>query len=312
MDVSPTAHEAAFGAAIDQADGALVTDLELLRELGHRRARSIGILNKKEKLVLSRGDAGAARRVLGKPKKAAESISKAGQVAVVAVLEVVNFGTAMGSTGSHRKWEYIVLRYKFQGNGLIFLKKENDMTRLGTVLSRVAAFFAASALVALAGCAKKPPATAEAAKPPEAAAQETRVLPPANTKPMAREPDVLSEDLQYLNSHGYLQDAFFDYDKADLREDARTTLAKDAEWLRKYPSTRLLIEGHCDERGTEEYNLALGDRRANATKEYLAAMGISDSRVQTVSFGKDRPFCTSENDQCWQENRRAHFLITAK
>jgi peptidoglycan-associated lipoprotein len=196
---------------------------------------------------------------------------------------------------------------------LLFLKKENDMTRLCSVLSRVAAVFAATALVALAGCTKKPPTTTETVKPPETAArEETRVSPSASTKPAGHEPDVLSEDLQHLNSHGYLQDAYFDYDKAELRDDARTALAKDAEWLRKYPSTRLLVEGHCDERGTEEYNLALGDRRANATKEYLAAMGISDARVQTVSFGKDRPFCTAENDQCWQENRRAHFLITAK
>jgi len=194
-----------------------------------------------------------------------------------------------------------------------FLKKENDMTRPASLIYRVAAVFASTAFVALAGCAKKPPATTETSRPPESSAsRETQVAAPKTARPAAHEPDILSEDLQRLNARGYLQDAYFDYDKSDLREDARAALAKDAEWLRKYPSTRLLIEGHCDERGTEEYNLALGDRRANATKEYLAAMGISDSRVQTVSFGKDKPFCTTENDQCWQENRRAHFLITAK
>ena len=83
-----------------------------------------------------------------------------------------------------------------------------------------------------------------------------------------------------MNKKGYLTDAFFDYDQADLREDARTALAADAEWLKKYPSVQILIEGHCDERGTGGYNLALGDRRANAAKEYLVSLGIDGSRMQ--------------------------------
>ena len=187
------------------------------------------------------------------------------------------------------------------------------MTKSHSLLPRAASFMAAAALLLLAACAKKQPATAASTAPPETTRQaETRVAAPPSSAPSSQAPDVLSQDLQQLNAHGYLQDAFFDYDRSELREDARTTLAKDADWLKKYPSTRLLIEGHCDERGTEEYNLALGDRRANATKEYLAALGISDSRVQTVSFGKDKPFCTADNDPCFQENRRAHFLITAK
>ncbi|HEY6930651.1 MAG TPA: peptidoglycan-associated lipoprotein Pal [Thermoanaerobaculia bacterium] len=186
------------------------------------------------------------------------------------------------------------------------------MTKFHPLLPRAASLIAAAALVLLAACAKKPPATAASNAPPETSRQETRVAAPPSSTPASQAPDLLSQDLQQLNAHGYLQDAFFDYDRSELREDARTTLAKDADWLKKYPSTKLLIEGHCDERGTEEYNLALGDRRANATKEYLAALGINDSRVQTVSFGKDKPFCTAENDPCFQENRRAHFLITGK
>jgi peptidoglycan-associated lipoprotein len=173
-------------------------------------------------------------------------------------------------------------------------------------------FVAAATAALLAACAKKPPTTTEAAKPASSAREETRVAGPPSTAPSSHEPDILSEDLQRLNAHGYLQDAYFDYDKAELRGDARNALAKDAEWLKKYPSLQLLIEGHCDERGTEEYNLALGDRRANATREYLASLGVPDAKVRTVSYGKDRPFCSSETDQCWQENRRAHFLITAK
>jgi peptidoglycan-associated lipoprotein len=187
------------------------------------------------------------------------------------------------------------------------------MTKFHSLLPRAASLFAAAALASFAACSKKPPATAASTAPPETSQHaETRVAAPPGSAPASQAPDVLSQDLQQLNARGYLQDAFFDYDKSELREDARTALSKDADWLKKYPSTKLLIEGHCDERGTEEYNLALGDRRANATKEYLAALGITDSRVQTVSFGKDKPFCTSENDPCFQENRRAHFLITAK
>ncbi|HEX7252982.1 MAG TPA: OmpA family protein, partial [Thermoanaerobaculia bacterium] len=153
------------------------------------------------------------------------------------------------------------------------------MTKSHPLLPRAASLIAAVAIVLLAACAKKQPATAASTAPPETSRQaETRVAAPPSSAPASPTPDVLSQDLQQLNAHGYLQDAFFDYDKSELREDTRTTLAKDADWLKKYPSTKLLIEGHCDERGTEEYNLALGDRRANATKEYLAALGISDSR----------------------------------
>ncbi len=115
-----------------------------------------------------------------------------------------------------------------------------------------------------------------------------------------------------LNEKGYLKPAFFDFDKADLREDARTTLAADADWLKRYPSVQFVLEGHCDDRGTEAYNLALGERRANAAKEYLASLGVDSSRIKTVSYGKERPFCTDDNETCWQSNRRDHPLITAK
>ncbi len=106
-----------------------------------------------------------------------------------------------------------------------------------------------------------------------------------------------------------IQDAFFDLDKSDLRADARDALTKDAEFLRSYPQVRLSIEGHCDERGSTEYNLGLGQRRAEAAKNYLVSLGISASRMTTVSWGKERPFCTEHNEQCWQQNRRAHFVL---
>ena len=122
----------------------------------------------------------------------------------------------------------------------------------------------------------------------------------------------MSEDLATLNRRGYLKDVYFDFNEAALRDDARTSLAADARWLERYPSMRVLIEGHCDDRGTEAYNLALGDRRANAAREYLASLGVDGSRVQTVSYGKERPFCEQDNESCWQENRRGHVVVTAK
>jgi peptidoglycan-associated lipoprotein len=123
---------------------------------------------------------------------------------------------------------------------------------------------------------------------------------------------VLSGDLADINRRGYVKDAFYDYNQATLREGDRNTLAADADWLKRYPSVQILIEGHCDERGTSEYNLALGDRRANAAKEYLGSLGVDASRIRTVSYGKERPFCTESSESCWQQNRRAHFVITAK
>jgi peptidoglycan-associated lipoprotein len=105
-----------------------------------------------------------------------------------------------------------------------------------------------------------------------------------------------------------VQDAYFDFNKADIRPDARQALAKTADFLRNYPQIRVTVEGHCDERGSTEYNLALGDRRAGAVKQYLVSLGISADRISTVSFGKEKPFCTEHNETCWQQNRRGHFV----
>ncbi len=106
-----------------------------------------------------------------------------------------------------------------------------------------------------------------------------------------------------------IRDAFFDTDKSDLRPDARDALTKDAEFLRSYPDVRISIEGHCDERGSTEYNLGLGERRADAAKNYLVSLGIAANRIDTVSWGKERPFCTEHNETCWQQNRRAHLVM---
>jgi peptidoglycan-associated lipoprotein len=106
-----------------------------------------------------------------------------------------------------------------------------------------------------------------------------------------------------------VKDVFFDLDKAELRGDARDVLTKDAEFLRSYPDAHISIEGHCDERGSTEYNLALGQSRAQASKNFLISLGISADRMETVSWGKERPFCTEHNEECWQQNRRDHFVL---
>ena len=181
----------------------------------------------------------------------------------------------------------------------------------------VFAFLLVGTLGLVAACKPKPPkSTAEAKPPTEEPSRppaETRVPPPpGNVPPGGVDSSGLPTDVAAINAKGYLKDAFFDYDKADLRDDTRTALAADAEWLKRYRSVQFLIEGHSDERGTSEYNLALGDRRANAAKEYLVSLGVDASRVKTVSYGRERPFCSDSTEDCWQQNRRGHFLVTAK
>jgi peptidoglycan-associated lipoprotein len=105
-----------------------------------------------------------------------------------------------------------------------------------------------------------------------------------------------------------VRDAYFDFDKADIRTDARAALSTTADFLKKYPRFKVTIEGHCDERGSTEYNLGLGDRRASAVKQFLVSLGISADRLSTVSYGKEKPFCMESNESCWQQNRRGHFV----
>lgn len=171
----------------------------------------------------------------------------------------------------------------------------------------------AACLILVAGCKKKPPTTTpEAAPPPSAAPEQPSKGAEAPPSAPITGDEVTSADLQTLNSRGYLKDAFFDFDKYDLRDDARSALAADAQWLKRYSSIQVLVEGHCDSRGTEEYNLSLGQKRAASVKDYLVSLGLDGARINTVSYGKTRPFCTEENESCWQQNRRGHFVITAK
>jgi peptidoglycan-associated lipoprotein len=186
--------------------------------------------------------------------------------------------------------------------------------------------FAAIALIAalsVSACGgKKKPTTAPpppAAPPPAApppppappAPAPTPAAAPASHAPTEEEA-FASKTLEQLNSEKVLGDALFDLDSQAIRDDAKPALQKDADWLRRWPSTKVLVEGHADERGSAEYNLALGERRASAVRDYLVNLGITNDRIQVVSKGKEAPVCTDSNEGCWQQNRRGHFVITAK
>jgi peptidoglycan-associated lipoprotein len=169
-----------------------------------------------------------------------------------------------------------------------------------------------------------PAASSVAPAPAPAPAPTVPTTPPpprpaAAPAPVARAAAPLGEDelfrqksLEQLNAERPLADVFFDYDQNVLRDDARAALQRDASWLSRWPQTRVMVEGHCDERGTPEYNLALGDRRAETVKDYLASLGIPASRIEIRSLGKESPFCRDEGESCWSQNRRGHFMITAK
>ncbi len=104
-------------------------------------------------------------------------------------------------------------------------------------------------------------------------------------------------------------DIHFDYDKYDIRQDDLPTLKKVASYMQKYSKLRVIIEGHCDERGTNDYNFALGQKRANSAKQYLISLGIPSSKIDIISYGEEKPICTQQNESCWQKNRRAHFVF---
>ena len=140
-----------------------------------------------------------------------------------------------------------------------------------------------------------------------ASATVTVASPPPPPPPPPPAPAVTLE--QRLGSD--VQDAYFDYDKSDIRADARDVLTQDAAALKSilsdFPNASIVVEGHCDERGSAEYNLGLGDRRASAAKDFLVQLGVPADRLKTISYGKERPQCTESNESCWQRNRRAHF-----
>ncbi len=128
----------------------------------------------------------------------------------------------------------------------------------------------------------------------------------AAAQPTAEPTASLSDQQLFSQS---VKDVYFDYDKADLRGDQQTALQSDAQFLNQHANFNFTVEGHCDERGSTEYNLALGDQRASVVKSTLTAAGVSANRIKTISYGKEKPFCTESNEACWQQNRRGHFVL---
>jgi peptidoglycan-associated lipoprotein len=178
-------------------------------------------------------------------------------------------------------------------------------------------------MLVISGCAKKKPPVARPMPPPSATAgtggstappppprpiEEPVVVPP---EPM-RDDAIGSKSLDDLNRESPLSPVFFDLDSFDVSAEGQQVLQANAKVLKQFPSWQITIEGHCDERGTAEYNLALGERRALAAKTYLVSLGIPADKVRTVSYGKEFPFDPGHEDAAWSKNRRAHFVITAK
>jgi peptidoglycan-associated lipoprotein len=159
--------------------------------------------------------------------------------------------------------------------------------------------FALVALMVIAGCGGKKATTAP---PPTEPATSSETQPPVETTDTA--PTTPSEELNQMA----LSDAYFDFDSYALSSEAKGTLEQNAKELKRVTATNVTIEGHCDERGTKAYNLALGEKRANAAKDYLVALGVSGSRINTVSYGKERPFDDGHDESAWAKNRRAHFV----
>ena len=171
-------------------------------------------------------------------------------------------------------------------------------------------------------CGKKPPAAPvpPPAPPPVPAPEPTKPTPPPPPPPAAPPaPKTPTEDelfksmsLDELNKKGVLGDTFFALDSTELTQESRGAVQKNGAYMKRWASTKVLVEGHADSRGTNEYNLALAERRAAAVRDYLVSLGIGAERVTVVSKGEEAPFCTEENETCWQQNRRGHFIFTAK
>jgi peptidoglycan-associated lipoprotein len=174
--------------------------------------------------------------------------------------------------------------------------------------------------LALVGCAKQPTTTQGSAPSPDGSVG-MRVTTPGGMQPASATSGggrsmsgsgATRPALEGFRAAAALGDIHFDFDKADIREGDAPTLDANAGWLKEHGDQVVVIEGHCDERGTSEYNTALGDRRAKATMNYLVSRGVPASRIAVLSYGEERPACALHSDECWAKNRRAHFLVKAR
>ena len=155
---------------------------------------------------------------------------------------------------------------------------------------------------------QQPRQTEMTAQEPEQQVTEIRPTDRMTEQQLAK--IVTNEEVpQYKETSGLFPDIYFDYDEYQIQPDARPVLEKVSSWLLKHRSAQISVEGNCDERGTNEYNLALGDRRAKAVRDYLIALGIAPGRIQTISYGEENPVCMEKTEQCWTKNRRVHFVV---
>jgi peptidoglycan-associated lipoprotein len=166
--------------------------------------------------------------------------------------------------------------------------------------------------VGIVGCGKKtPPPVVE--PPATPATPPPAPEPPPDAAPALSEYDQLRQkSIDEIEKMGLLADVHFDLDRADLRDQDRQILSQNADVLKKFDFLMITVEGHCDERGSVEYNLALGERRAKVAYDYLVSLGVSASRLKTVSYGKEVPLCPDSTEECWARNRRGHFAVTGK
>ncbi len=196
------------------------------------------------------------------------------------------------------------------------------MHRQSAVRSAAALIVFSALTFAACGPKKSPTVRPMPEPPPSAAPTEPTPPSPRPPEPVQEQPVVPSQPiaestidskpLDELNKEGLLKPAFFSYDASELSQEAQQVLNEDAAVLKQHPTWVVTIEGHCDERGTAEYNLALGERRAVAARTYLVSLGIGADRLHTVSYGKEFPFDPGHEESAWAQNRRAHFVITAK
>jgi peptidoglycan-associated lipoprotein len=175
---------------------------------------------------------------------------------------------------------------------------------------------ALGALAAVTACGKDPQPAPPMAPPPVAPEPPPPAPPPAPRQEVAPQVDEYARlkamSAEEIEKSGLLGEIYFEFDRADIRDADRGTLQKNADALKRFDFLRVTVEGHCDERGTVEYNLALGERRARAAYDYLVSLGVPADRLKTVSYGKEVPVCQASTEDCWQKNRRGHFTVTGK
>jgi peptidoglycan-associated lipoprotein len=164
------------------------------------------------------------------------------------------------------------------------------------------------------GCAQRATTKPEAEQQKEQKTEEMKAQQPSETAEASKESgmekaEVSKSEEEEAGQEGVFQDIHFAFDKYNIQETDRGELKTIAAWMGKNTSAKLSVEGHCDERGTNEYNLALGDRRAKAARDYLVSLGVPSSRITTISYGEEKPLCTEHTEGCWAKNRRAHFVV---